>query len=97
MTYCKKRLLGHFTQKLNRCWVDLGTFLVDLGSTWGRFGVDFRSWEGLGRSWGSLGEVLGALGGFWGGLREALGAQDRFLIDFGLILKPVLGSPTDPN
>ena len=62
-----------------------GRFLVDLGSTWSRFGVDFRSWEGLGRSWGGLGEVLGALGGFWGGLREALGAQDRFLIDVGSI------------
>ena len=46
---------------------------------------------------GGLGEVLGALGGFWGGLREALGAQDRFLIDFGSISKPILGPQTDEN
>ena len=65
---------------------------MDLGSAFGRFGVDLGSiWRrfsilgGLGRSWGGLGEVLGALGGFWGGLREALGAQDRFLIDLGSI------------
>ena len=77
--------------------MDLGTFLVDLRSAWGRFGVDFRSWEGLGRSWGGLGEVLGALGGFWGGLREALGAQDRFLIDLESISKPILGPQTDEN
>ena len=61
---------------LGRCW-------VDLGQIFGRFGVDFRSWEGLG--W-----VLGGLG-------VAIGAQDRFCIDFGSILKPVLGPQTDQN
>ena len=50
---------------------------------WSRFGVDFRSWEGLGK-------VLGGLG-------VAMGAQDRFFIDFGMILKLVLGPKTTQN
>ena len=87
MTYCKKRLLGHFTQKLSRCWVDLGSvfggFGKDFGSIWGRFSVLGGSWEGL---WWVL-----------GGLGVAMGAQDRFLIDFGTILRPVLGPQTDQN
>ena len=56
---------------------------MDLGSIWGRFSVLGRSWEGLG--W-----VLGGLG-------VAIGAQDRFSIDFGSILRPVLGPKTDQN
>ena len=61
----------------------LGGFWADLGSIWGRFSVLGGSWEGLG--W-----VLGGLG-------VANGAQDRFLIDFGSILRPVLGPKTDQN
>ena len=66
-----------------RFGVDLDRFGVDLGSIWGRFSV-------LGGSWGGLGWVLGGLG-------VAMGAQDRFFIDFGTILRPVLGSKTDQN
>ena len=54
-----------------------------MGSIWGRFSV-------LGGSWGGPGWVLGGLG-------VAMGAQDRFLIDFGSILRPVLGPQTDQN
>ena len=61
----------------------LGEFWVDFGSIWGRFSVLGGSWEGLG--W-----VLGGLG-------VANGAQDRFFIDFGSILRPVLGPKTDQN
>ena len=61
----------------------LGGFWVDFGSIWGRFSVLGGSWEGL--VW-----VLG-------GLRVALGAQDRFLIDFGAILAPILAPKTDKN
>ena len=72
----------------------LGGFLVDLEWIWGRFGVDLGSIWGrfsvLGGSWGGPGWVLGGLG-------VAMGAQDRFLIDFGSILKPILGSKTDQN
>ena len=72
----------------------LGGFLVDLEWIWGRFGVDLGSIWGrfsvLGGSWGGLGWVLGGLG-------VAMGAQDRFLIDFGSILRPVLGPQTDQN
>ena len=72
---------------LRRCWVDVGSMLggfwADFWSIWGRFSVLGGSWEGLG--W-----VLGGLG-------VAIGAQDRFFIDFGSILKPVLGPKTDQN
>ena len=61
----------------------LGGFWADLGSIWGRFSVLGGSWEGLG--W-----VLGGLG-------VAMGAQDRFLIDFGLILRPILEPKTNQN
>ena len=61
----------------------LGGFWVDFGSIWGRFSVLGGSWEGL--VW-----VLGGLG-------VAIGAQDRFLIDFGSILRPFLGPQTDQN
>ena len=61
----------------------LGGFGADLGPIWGRFSVLGGSWEGLG--W-----VLGGLG-------VANGAHDRFLIDFGSILRPVLGPQTDQN
>ena len=78
----------------HRSWVDVGwvfgRFGVDLGSIWGGFGVDLGSIFGLGRVLGGLGWVLGGLG-------VAMGAQDRFLIDFGSILKPVLGPQTDQN
>ena len=68
----------------------LGGFLVDLEWIWSRFGVDLGSIFGLGRVLGGLGWVLGGLG-------VAIGAQDRFLIDFGSILRPVLGPQTDQN
>ena len=72
---------------LRRCWVDVGSMLggfgVDVGSIWGRFSVFGRSCEGLG--W-----VLGGLG-------VAMGAQDRFFIDLGSILRPVLGPKTNQN
>ena len=61
----------------------LGGFWADFGSIWGRFSVLEGSWDGLG--W-----VLGGLG-------VANGAQDRFLIDLGSILRPVLGPQTDQN
>ena len=58
-------------------------FLMGLGSTWGRFGADFRSWEGVGRF----------LGGSW----TALGSPWSILIDFGSILKSVLGAQIAQN
>ena len=61
----------------------LGGFGADLKSIWGRFSVLGGSWEGLG--W-----VLGGLG-------VAMGAQDRFSIDFETILRPVLGRKTEQN
>ena len=54
---------------------------MDLGLIWGRFSV-------LGGSWGGLGGLLGGLG-------VAMGAQDRIVIDFGSILRSVLGPQTD--
>ena len=83
--------------------------LKDMGWEGGRLGGEVFGWilGGLGESWdvlvvfgrvlGGLGEVLGAPGGFWGGLREALGPQDRFLIVFVSIMKPVLGPKTNQN
>ena len=53
-----------------------------MGSISDRFGVDLVSWEGLGR-------VLGSFG-------DPLGAQDRILIDFRLILGPLL-DPSRPQ
>ena len=69
--------------KTRRCWVDIGWSL-------GRFGIE------VGSSFG-LGKVLGGLGWVLGGLGVAMGAQDRFLIDLGSILRPVLGPKTDQN
>ena len=68
---------------LRRCWVDVGWIL-------GRCWIDLGSIFGLGRVLGGLGWVLGGLG-------VAMGAEDQFLIDFGSILKPVLGPLTDQN
>ena len=53
-----------------------------MGSIWNRFGIDLGFWEGLGR-------VLGSFG-------VPLGAQDRVLIDFKLILGPLL-DPSRPQ
>ena len=65
---------------MRRCWVDVGSMLggfwADLGLIWGRFSV-------LGGSFAVLGWVLGGLG-------VAMGAQDRFLIDFGSVVRSVL-------
>ena len=61
----------------------LGGFGADFGSILGRFSVLGGSWEGLGL-------ILGGLG-------VAMGAQDRFLIDFGSVLRSVLGPQTDQN
>ena len=61
----------------------LGGFWADFGAIWGRLSVLGVSWEGLG--W-----VLGGLG-------VAIGAQDRFFVDLGSILRPVLGPKTDQN
>ena len=72
----------------------LGRFFVDFGSIWGRFGVDLGSISGLGRVLGGSSEGLGWV---MGGLGIAMSAQDRFLVDLGSILRPVLGPKTFQN
>ena len=93
MTYCKKRLLGHFTQKLSRCWVHLGLFFgrfgVDLGSIWDWFSVLGGSWAVLGRSWGGLGSSWGILGRPSGGFGRPRSIFNRFWVD----LEAHLGTP----
>ena len=61
---------------------------------WGTFGDDLGSWEGPG---GVLGGSLEGLGQPWGRHWRPRSSSDRFVIDFQLFLKPVLGPKTDQN